>query len=156
MREIKFRAWDNKNKHWLMGYEYPNLGGFSLVGEAILFGQWGSTFDKFLFEKDGLKGTDLIIEQYTGLIDKNGKDIYEGDICRILYTDWASNTSPEISLDDYKNSISSVGRIEYFAPEFNIVMKDRYGDFSPMSMHYGTHGEIEVIGNIHENPELLK
>mgnify|MGYP001584566705 CR=1 FL=1 len=30
-REIKFRAWDNKKKEWLFGYELPNLGGFSLV-----------------------------------------------------------------------------------------------------------------------------
>ncbi len=34
-RQIKFRAWDNKDKKWLLGYEYPNLGGFSMFGENI-------------------------------------------------------------------------------------------------------------------------
>ena len=32
MRQFKFRAYDKVNKKWLLGYEYPNLGGFSLVG----------------------------------------------------------------------------------------------------------------------------
>jgi len=131
MREIKFRAWDNKNKHWLMGYEYPNLGGFSLVGESILFGQWGSTFDKFLFEKDGLKGTDLIVEQYTGLKDKNGKEIYEGDI---------------VKQDRYE----PLQTVVFHLGRFVLQLKSGIcNDYIPCLA-------VEVIGNIHENPESLK
>lgn len=133
MREIKFRAWDNKNKHWLMGYEYPNLGGFSLVGESILFGQWGSTFDKFLFEKDGLKGTDLIVEQFTGLKDKNGTEIYEGDIL-----EGHSDGNGVVTWSDYD------GGYDYQFKDGEIV------GISEVKRH------CFVIGNIHETTELLK
>ena len=45
MREIKFRAWDKRNKEWLLGYEYSSLGGFSLTGECVLFGEFGDLFN---------------------------------------------------------------------------------------------------------------
>ena len=129
-REMKFRAYNHVSKEI---YLETKLG------------------DVFKWENEGQIQT---IMQYTGLKDKNGVEIYEGDVCRILYTDWSSNTNLEIGLEDYKKSISMVGRIEYLAPEFSILLRDRYGDFSQNSMRYGKHGEIEVIGNIHQNPEL--
>jgi len=144
MREIKFRGISERTGEFVYGSLFFADTGLTIIENG------GSDMTDFHFVKTETVG------QFTGIKDNNSKEIYEGDNCRILYTDWASNTNPEISLEDYKKSISSIGSIEYFAPEFNIVMKDRYGDFSPMSMHYGTHGEIEVIGNIHETPELLK
>lgn len=84
-RNIKFRAWDNHNKKWLLGYEYKNLGGFSLFGETILFGEWGQIIDQFIFERNGCKYTDLKVMEYTGINDKNNKEIYEGDIIRYRY-----------------------------------------------------------------------
>ena len=53
-RLFKFRAWDFKNNKWLLGYEYPNLGGKKL--------------------------SDLKLMQFTGILDINKKPIYEGDI----------------------------------------------------------------------------
>jgi len=97
------------------------------------------------------------IMQFTGLLDKNGKEIYEGDIVRILYTDWASQSDYSIPLEEYKKSISKIGKIEwnedaYWCLNFG---KSGYGDDDIGGLHEGPHGEKEIIGNIYENPELL-
>ncbi|MGR3303771.1 MAG: YopX family protein [Candidatus Scalindua sp.] len=96
-------------------------------------------------------------QEFIGLQDKNGKDIYEGDICRILYTDWPSQAAEKngrysMSLDDYKKSISSIMVVKFFAPSFWLC---RNND-ACSSMNPGKHGELEIIGNIYENKDLLE
>lgn len=92
--------------------------------------------------------------QYTGLKDKNGVKILESDIVRILYTDWPSNPAPDNEgLEEYKRSISTIGKIIFKGCRFCIQFTE---DGFTGSIHSGTHGEIEVIGNIHEHPELLE
>ncbi|EOM1375617.1 YopX family protein, partial [Listeria monocytogenes] len=89
---------------------------------------------------------DVVLMQYTGLKDKNGKKIFEGDIVAF-------------SEDDFHVFNSQV---EYFSedgyPAFDIKVPSTYyfdsNVFSEVSMS-GLY-EIEVIGNIHENPELLE
>jgi uncharacterized phage protein (TIGR01671 family) len=141
-RIIKFRAWDNKNKAWLCGYEYPNLGGFSLTGEVVLFGEWGNVFDQFVFERNGKKWDDLKIMQYTGLKDKNGKEIYEGDIVK--------DRAPWVWVVRF-------GELEEYEVPFigwyleHQEKSDYSGPFSSDDMPH-----LEVIGNIYEHPHLLE
>ena len=124
MREIKFRAWDNNNDFM---FYHNDEGEFSRIidGERV-----GSDFDikDLLFSPyDG-----ILSMQFTGLTDKNGKEIYESDVYHqgdpnITYTVVYKGST----FIGKQNGSSSYAGLEYW--------QDR----------------IEVIGNIHENPELL-
>lgn len=126
MREIKFRAWDTKEKKWLYGYDYPELGGFSLKGECILLGEFGSDMplERFL--------NDVEIMQFTGLKDRDGKEIYEGDI---------------VHQSGYMKGFNH--QVVFYDSRFCLVYDGIHTDhiFTP---------NVEVIGNIYENKELLK
>ena len=126
-RPIKFRAWDDAKKEWLCGYEMPNLGGFSLFGETVMLGEWSRILDEYIFERNGHKQDDLKVMQFTGLTDKNGKEIYEGDIVR------------------YRDGIY---KVDWFENGF-YLFRDVRAKFDIWWV------DTEVVGNIYENPELL-
>ena len=134
MRLNKFRSY-NKNDNCF--YYFLNGGYFNEKGE---------TAHRWCFNWENA-------DQFTGLHDKNGKEIYGVDIVRVLYTDWCSKSDiDKRTLEQYKKDISHIGIVEFKTFEYLIKFeKDVYGNIIP-----GTHGEIEIIGNIHENPELLK
>lgn len=72
MREIKFRIWDTENKEMLKVQELDFEPIFYGGRIAIRLDQYNDYFDT----------EDMILMQYTGLKDKNGKEIYDGDICK--------------------------------------------------------------------------
>lgn len=100
-----------------------------------------------------LKTEDCILLQCTGIKDKNGKLIFEGDIVKI--TDKSSRKEPFIGVVEYTKIASYEANCNGFymylhdpkTPE-NISMVEK--------MFCTSLREIEVIGNIHENPELLE
>ena len=128
MRQIKFRAWDKKNKKWLFGYDYSHLGGFSLLGEVVLLGEIQK------IQLHDLK--DIAIMQYTGLKDKNGKEIYEGDILEFDNKDENNRVRSKVIFD--------VGMFGVFFEEIWI------------GLIFLSKRNVELIGNIYQNKDLLK
>lgn len=131
MTNRKFRLWDDKNKKWLLGYDYPNLGGFSMFGEIMAFGEYTKVLGSFsLDDWDRLK-----LMQYTELNDRHGKEIYEGDI---LVTEL---------FEDIKDLYEVVFNFGCFW-----VKEENSARLFPL------HEEIEgmaIAGNIYENPNLI-
>jgi uncharacterized phage protein (TIGR01671 family) len=148
MREIKFRAWvyckwldfrpkeernaDNSNfwiEKWVMGV--VKTIHFAKNKARVMDGSISSSKCH-----DYLIGDTCIIMQYTGLKDKNGKEIYEGDIV---------NWGKKINGDVYYSS----GR--YWVRDFYQAYQDEVSDAFGEGL-----ATLEVVGNIYENPELLK
>ena len=119
-KEIKFRAWDKVNK--IMTYNSINAINFD--GEILL------NDEKF----HDINKTDYILMQYTGLKDKNGKEIYEGDIV-------FSESNQYYKQDEIVWDCYDMG--------WDIGKKDSWKLRSPMS------SKTEIIGSIYENPELI-
>ena len=103
-RKIKFRVWDRKKIH------NPKLYNFEDVGN------------------------DIVLMQYTGLKDKNRKEIYEGDIC------------------SFKGGKYEIQYGETLMGFFQKMVPKHTGHF----LQNQNMNKCEVIGNIYENPELVQ
>ena len=141
MREIKFRGREQETKKLVYGH-FAREGGFDYIVPEKGFKY------KIQIVWDGA-------EQFTGLTDRLGKEIYEGDIIRILYTDWGSKhlgtkEQQEMTLEEYLKSISSIGVVKFYTNRSKYEID--FGNYSD-SLFEGTHGEKEIIGNIYESPE---
>lgn len=124
MREIKFRAWLKEEK--IMG----EVLGIDILHKEIFF----SNEDANYYEHTDFKDIELM--QYTGLYDKNEKEIYEGDIVKL-------------------RANHGIGIIKYYDEWGAFVVE--YIKSKPLAvlgMNYYKEN-IEVLGNIYKNPELL-
>ena len=126
-REIKFRAWDKSFK----------IMSKSFQGELHIAQDQVHSLTELIRRNDMWE-----VMQYTGLKDKNGKEIYEGDIIKIAAGYYGDSY--------YKTSLAIVKwEDDRFYPhnpdnKYGITWQENYWD------------GCEVIGNIYENPELLK
>lgn len=149
-RVIKFRAWDDINKRWLLGYDYPNLGGFSMKGEVMTFGEYSSVLNSFKLE-DWDK---IILMQFTGLTDKNGKEIYEGDIIKFQkFSNWHDDTpslSRHTGIVMFKDGCF-MWDIKIYGANSAFHQCNKTEPLRNTNTIWG----LEIIDNIYENKELL-
>lgn len=119
MREILFRGKLKSNDEWSFGNLNVSLRGTVIITpDETPIGKYGQVIPE-------------TVGQYTGLTDKNGKKIFEGDIVK------------------YKNS--SPCQIAYIDSQFVMMWKNFYRNFERVY-----DDEVEVIGNIYDNSELLR
>lgn len=146
MREIKFRCWDKK-------YNKMMFEGFHLFGEIMAFHQ----IEQYLFETKAVDGVptierwnDIEVMQFTGLKDKNGKEIYESDIIRTLHFRTESEVSYLFHKVVYDNERATFNAI-------NLMNKDEFLTTNGNCFLYVAlkDSTCEVVGNIYSNPELL-
>ena len=130
MREIKFRAWDSqwKEMRYGVGVWYSDYTGPVAV-----------TYEAGYEYNEWIEHDSWILTQYTGLKDKNGKEIYEGDVYQEQHMSPVVIKFGDYSVDYYT---------EVIAGFYCEVIGDRTSTWC-------VQDGGEVIGNIYENPELL-
>ncbi len=123
MREIKFRAWDKRKK--IMEYK-------DILRGITCFYPYQDINARIAYANSA----DYILMQYIGLKDKNGKEIWEGDVVK------SSLCTGEVFFHKYSWDVKQ--------------MPDYLTDDNSVFFDYSGSKDAEVIGNIYQNPELLK
>lgn len=143
MRKIIFRAKRTYNGKWVEGFFVKRIEPLTLIPKCYILVQEEDT-SGITGEPTGYLNTEFswyevipeTFGQYTGLTDKNGKKIFEGDIVR--YGDTIHKV-----VFEHRNDTAYFGLV--------------YSPFETLPFgHYQELKQIEVIGNIHDNPELMK
>jgi uncharacterized phage protein (TIGR01671 family) len=140
MREIKFRAWIKKDEY--MAYPKSSDHDYCMICNGDGFGVAWS-------DEDWLKQDDFEIMQYTGLKDKNGTDIYEGDVVNFEYE------YPGTVNGEPREVRKRLGKIVW--QKFRATWAIKLSAYANNDLYKYVQGYgVEVIGNIYENPELLE
>ncbi|EAH6493919.1 hypothetical protein I8935_02290 [Campylobacter coli] len=148
LKDFDFRIWDGKK------YINNVKGGVYIhkINDYIKCLKRNQDCYDYEFELDDLDNSNLEIELFTGFYDKNGKKIFEGDI--LEYTRWC-----EQYMEDAEHS-ETIYEVVCFDTNGGLYSKLLNGEFGWFFEHFmndknNTIEEMSIIGNIHENKELL-
>ena len=126
MREILFRGKRSDNGNWIEGHLFARINDCFIVPLPVIT-------SKSLVDGE-------TVGQFTGLKDRNGKKVFEGDVVHC------------VSMTDMANMV-----VIFEDGEFRMVLCEKYKDYIPGCGFYAIRCfDKEVIGNIHDNPELLE
>lgn len=151
MREILFRGKRTDNGEWAEGDLYRKTDALG-EKETIIFQDKGADAFKKNFVNSETVG------QYTGLKDKNGKKIFEGDIVRQTFEGHDSNPYwPSDFCGFIVGTVFMTGHGTFIRPSYGELYDDeeKVEDFKPRRKQIAAY-RSEVIGNIFDNPELLE
>ena len=126
-REIKFRAWNGK---WMSDASYGDWISF----DGVPYTEADRKYNTPNIEIE--KAKDYVLMQFTGLLDKNGKEIYEGDVVKSGY-------------------FARLAEVVFVKGGF-FIKRNPSGEYTLLEWFNKKGLGSEVIGNIYENPELLK
>lgn len=138
-REIKFRVWNGKKMN------YNGMNGAGSGAMVLVLTLDGCIHEQSLYGLEnkpisgGIDGLQLM--QFTGLQDKNGNDIYEGDI---------------VGENRVGLPVEVVGKIVFDTDYMYLVVHKENGGFEYLTEFFTSIQKAYVVGNLYENPELLK
>jgi hypothetical protein len=129
MREMLFRGKRKDNGEWVYGYYYVSANIHYIT----------ISYSEMEYDLDNWEVDENSVGQFTGVYDKNGNKVFEGDIV--------------------KSKKGSIDEVSYDSITFNLLVAQASAPKGTCVNFFGKNNpliEIEVIGNIHDNPELLK
>ena len=156
-REIKFRAWGTNNEYqngkMIYLKDIDNNFLLNLNGDILVSKHVRDVDYSIVWGRIGWNNLELM--QYTGLKDKNGVEIYEGDILRHEFEIEGELIDGKKEFEIYKND--EVGVCAYKEGMYGFISNDGKTESYPCRCEYdeGLEYTFEVIGNIHQNKDLL-